>query len=185
MALTSGRMFRGMISAWTTSCRMPAISRLLWRAEGPCRSMVAAPPQVAAGDIAGDIDWTEDMAVPVKRRVAALRQLQSDYDALQKQFIKERAELQAKYEQQADPLMDKRESIIAGAAAVNKFDVDDSDEPGEPSKGRINGPTVLAVCMRSKNAAGNSRLAVHNQHQQLHHRQQHKTIVYVAAIVRM
>eukprot|EP00879_Flechtneria_rotunda_P029067 GHRR01031329.1.p2 GENE.GHRR01031329.1~~GHRR01031329.1.p2 ORF type:complete len:103 (+),score=44.40 GHRR01031329.1:436-744(+) len=62
---------------------------------------VAAPPQVAAGDIAGDIDWTEDMAVPVKRRVAALRQLQSDYDALQKQFIKERAELQAKYEQQA------------------------------------------------------------------------------------
>eukprot|EP00879_Flechtneria_rotunda_P006760 GHRR01007104.1.p1 GENE.GHRR01007104.1~~GHRR01007104.1.p1 ORF type:complete len:348 (+),score=127.01 GHRR01007104.1:91-1134(+) len=131
MALTSGRMFRGMISAWTTSCRMPAISRLLWRAEGPCRSMVAAPPQVAAGDIAGDIDWTEDMAVPVKRRVAALRQLQSDYDALQKQFIKERAELQAKYEQQADPLMDKRESIIAGAAAVNKFDVDDSDEPDE------------------------------------------------------
>jgi hypothetical protein len=62
---------------------------------------LAPPPAVAAGDIADDIDWTEDMPVPVKRRVAALREVQEDYDKLIKQFIKERAELQAKYEQQA------------------------------------------------------------------------------------
>lgn len=41
------------------------------------------------------------VAVPVKRRVAALREVQSDYDTLIKQFQKERAELQAKYEKQA------------------------------------------------------------------------------------
>jgi hypothetical protein len=62
---------------------------------------LAPPPAVAAGDIAEDIDWTEDMPVPVKRRVAALREVQGDYDKLIKQFIRERAELQAKYEQQA------------------------------------------------------------------------------------
>jgi hypothetical protein len=30
----------------------------------------------AADDLLDDIDWTEDMPVPVKRRVAALRELQ-------------------------------------------------------------------------------------------------------------
>jgi hypothetical protein len=66
-----------------------------------CILQLAPPPAVAAGDIAEDIDWTEDMPVPVKRRVAALREVQGDYDKLIKQFIRERAELQAKYEQQA------------------------------------------------------------------------------------
>jgi hypothetical protein len=52
----------------------------------------------AMGDIFEDIDWTEGMEVPVKRRVAALREVQSDFDQLQKAFIKEQAELEAKYE---------------------------------------------------------------------------------------
>lgn len=65
---------------------------------------LAAPPAAAAGDIADDIDWTEDMPVPVKRRVSALREVQQDYDKLIRQFVRERAELQAKYEQQAGAL---------------------------------------------------------------------------------
>lgn len=48
-----------------------------------------------------DIDWTEDMPVPVKRRVRALKEVQGQYDELMRDFIKERAELQAKYEKAA------------------------------------------------------------------------------------
>lgn len=64
----------------------------------PLQSVRAA---AAAGDIMDDVDWTEDMPVPVKRRVAALREVQKEYDTLMMDFIKERAELQAKYEKQA------------------------------------------------------------------------------------
>lgn len=48
-----------------------------------------------------DIDWTEDMPVPIKRRVRALKEVQTQYDDLMRDFIKERAALQAKYEKAA------------------------------------------------------------------------------------
>jgi hypothetical protein len=48
-----------------------------------------------------DIDWTEDMPVPIKRRVKALKEVQAQYEELMKDFIKERAALQAKYEKAA------------------------------------------------------------------------------------
>ena len=50
------------------------------------------------GDIFEDIDWTEGMEVPVKRRVAALREVQEEADKLQKAFNKEQAELEVKYQ---------------------------------------------------------------------------------------
>uniref|UniRef100_A0A383V5W6 Nucleosome assembly protein n=1 Tax=Tetradesmus obliquus TaxID=3088 RepID=A0A383V5W6_TETOB len=108
----------------------PALSGM-GRALATSRAVLAPPPAVAAGDIAEDIDWTEDMPVPVKRRVAALREVQEDYDKLIKQFIKERAELQAKYEQQAAPMMDKRVRLVAGEEKVGAYDIADSDEPDE------------------------------------------------------
>lgn len=61
-------------------------------------SSQAQPPQAAAGELMEDIDWTEDMPVPIKRRVAALREVQGEYDTLLKEFVRERADLQAKYE---------------------------------------------------------------------------------------
>lgn len=67
---------------------------------------VSPPLHAAAGDFADDvIDWTEDMPVPVKRRVAALREVQQEYDNLMQQFVKERAELLAKYQTQAGGLL--------------------------------------------------------------------------------
>lgn len=45
-----------------------------------------------------DMDWTDDLPVPVKRRVQALREVQAQYDKLMREFIKERATLAAKYE---------------------------------------------------------------------------------------
>lgn len=41
------------------------------------------------------------MPVPVKRRVRALKEVQGQYDELMRDFIRERAELQAKYEKAA------------------------------------------------------------------------------------
>jgi hypothetical protein len=41
------------------------------------------------------------MPVPIKRRVKALKEVQVQYEELMKDFIKERAALQAKYEQAA------------------------------------------------------------------------------------
>jgi len=72
---------------------------------------VGRPPRAAAGDFVDDvIDWTEDMPVPVKRRVAALREVQKDYDNLMQQFVKERAELLAKYQKQAGGLLCQEQS---------------------------------------------------------------------------
>lgn len=65
----------------------------------PLQSVVVAA--AAAGDMLEDIDWTEDMPVPVQRRVRALKEVQGEYDTLMREFIKERAALQAKYEKAA------------------------------------------------------------------------------------
>ena len=43
-------------------------------------------------------EFVESLAPPVRRRVEALQQLQSQHDELQAAFRKERAELEAKYE---------------------------------------------------------------------------------------
>ncbi|KAF8057726.1 NAP1 [Scenedesmus sp. PABB004] len=91
----------------------------------------AEPASAAAADLADDIDWTEDMPGPVRRRVAALREVQGDYDTLLQAFVRERAELQAKYEKQAAPLLSKRQAIVAGQEAVGAYDVPDSDEADE------------------------------------------------------
>jgi len=47
-----------------------------------------------------DIDWTEDLPTPVRRRVAALREVQTQQDEVNKAFVRERAELEAKYQKQ-------------------------------------------------------------------------------------
>lgn len=64
----------------------------------PSPVVIAAAAAAEAGDILDDIDWTEDMPVPVKRRVRALKEVQQQYDDLMRDFIKERAALMAKYE---------------------------------------------------------------------------------------
>jgi len=75
------------------------------------------------GDIFEDIDWTEGMEVPVKRRVAALREVQEEFDKLQKAFNKEQAELEVKYQKLTSPLQDQRSSIVAGTTEVGAYDI--------------------------------------------------------------
>jgi hypothetical protein len=82
---------------------------------------VGRPPRAAAGDFVDDvIDWTEDMPVPVKRRVAALREVQKDYDNLMQQFVKERAELLAKYQKQAGGLLCQEQSHTTDNSARDR-----------------------------------------------------------------
>lgn len=106
--------------------RHAAAQQQLYRLQ-PLRAADDAAAAALADD--DDIDWTEDMPAPVKRRVAALREVQGEYDALNREFVKERADLQAKYEQRAAPLGTKRAAIVAGGEAVGEYGVADDGEP--------------------------------------------------------
>ncbi|GBF96552.1 hypothetical protein Rsub_09135 [Raphidocelis subcapitata] len=105
---------------------------LVARPTAPLARMVAAAaapvPEAAPVENFDDIDWTEDLPTPVRRRVAALREVQSKQDEIMRGFIQERAELEVKYQKQLAPLLDERAAVVAGKKEVGKFDVPDSDE---------------------------------------------------------
>lgn len=127
MALKLGNTLNSVVSRWSCACRPLPLAPGLGRALSSVQKPVIAAA-AAAGDIMDDIDWTEDMPVPVKRRVRALKEVQGQYDELMRDFIKERAELQAKYEKAAEPLMSKRKGIVGGSEAVSNYDIADSEE---------------------------------------------------------
>lgn len=64
------------------------------------------------------------------RRVAALREIQDSYDTINKDYHKELAALQAKYEEKYAPLYDQRKEVIAGNTKVQTYDIPDDGEGG-------------------------------------------------------
>lgn len=73
-------------------------------------------------------DILADLPTPIRRRVMALREMQQRYDDITVQFIRERSELEAKYQKILSPVEDERAAIVSGAAAVPSFDLPDDEE---------------------------------------------------------
>jgi nucleosome assembly protein 1-like 1 len=61
----------------------------------------------------------------VKRRVDVLKKMNDEREDLMKEYLKERAQLETKYHQLAQPLYEKRKNIIVG-----HVDVDDNERKG-------------------------------------------------------
>lgn len=77
-------------------------------------------------------DPMEDLNVAARRRVLAMKEVQKQYDTLQREYLAELAVLQHKFNQKYAPLYDERRALYSGAKAVeSKFDLEDDGEPDE------------------------------------------------------
>ncbi|KAJ6815911.1 putative nucleosome assembly protein 1,2 [Iris pallida] len=63
-------------------------------------------------------DVLESLAPAVRKRVDALREIQSQHDELEAKFFEERAALEAKYQKLYEPLYTKRYEIVNGIVEV-------------------------------------------------------------------
>ncbi|GKV09971.1 hypothetical protein SLEP1_g21399 [Rubroshorea leprosula] len=70
-------------------------------------------------DLAGQhYDILENLSPNVKKRVEALREIQSQHDELEKKFFEERAALEAKYQKLYEPLYTKRYEVVNGVVEI-------------------------------------------------------------------
>ncbi|GFQ02281.1 nucleosome assembly protein 1 [Phtheirospermum japonicum] len=70
-------------------------------------------------DLAGQHSGIMETLSPiVRKRVEALREIQSEHDELEAKFLEERAALEAKYQKLYDPLYTKRFEIVNGVVEV-------------------------------------------------------------------
>ncbi|GMH03764.1 hypothetical protein Nepgr_005603 [Nepenthes gracilis] len=76
------------------------------------------------------VDVLETLSPKVRKRVDALRELQSKHDELEAKFLEERAALEAKYQKLYEPLYSKRYDIVNGVVEVGVTS-DSAMEPAE------------------------------------------------------
>lgn len=103
-------------------------------------AMVSAPTMELGNELGDDFSGEEDEIPPaIMHRIERLKQLNGDRDEQRKQYLKERAELEAKYHALAQPLYDERKQVVIGerdeeiaereAAGTEKGDPDDFGIP--------------------------------------------------------
>ncbi|XP_057549803.1 nucleosome assembly protein 1;4-like [Amaranthus tricolor] len=84
-------------------------------------------------------DVLESLTPNVRKRVEALRQIQSQHDELEAKFFEERAALEAKYQKLYEPLYSKRYDIVNGVVEVegvtNEAMVEEGEEKAPEEKG--------------------------------------------------
>ncbi|KAJ8442925.1 hypothetical protein Cgig2_022291 [Carnegiea gigantea] len=84
-------------------------------------------------------DVLESLSPNVRKRVEALRNLQSQHDELEANFFEERAALEAKYQKLYEPLYSKRYEIVNGVIEVegltNETTKEEGQEQGSEEKG--------------------------------------------------
>lgn len=72
-------------------------------------------------------DVLESLGPKVRRRVEALREIQSQHDEFEAKFFEERAALEAKYQKLYEPLYIKRYEIVNGVVEVEGVAKEDTD----------------------------------------------------------
>jgi nucleosome assembly protein 1-like 1 len=70
----------------------------------------------------------ETLSPPVRKRVEALREIQSEHDELEAKFFEERAALEAKYQKFYEPLYSKRYQIVNGEIEVEGAPKESTEE---------------------------------------------------------
>ncbi|GAV90833.1 NAP domain-containing protein/NAD_binding_2 domain-containing protein [Cephalotus follicularis] len=84
-------------------------------------------------------DILQTLSPTVRKRVEVLREIQSQYDLLEREFFEERATLEAKYQKLYEPLYSKRYEIVNGIVEVegitNEAAVDQGGDTYTEEKG--------------------------------------------------
>lgn len=70
----------------------------------------------------------ETLSPPVRKRVEALREIQSEHDEIEAKFFEERAALEAKYQKLYEPLYSKRYKIVNGEVEVEGAPKESTEE---------------------------------------------------------
>ncbi|KAJ6840511.1 nucleosome assembly protein 1,4-like [Iris pallida] len=76
-------------------------------------------------------DVMETLTPTVRKRVEALREIQSHHDELEAKFFEERAALEAKYQKLYEPLYTKRYEIVNGVVEVEGAKNENAEEASE------------------------------------------------------
>jgi len=104
-----------------------ALPRLSTRTFASQKPAVAPVPEDEFEE--DEFDTLAGLPSAAKRRVMALKDVQKKYDEVNREYLKELALLQSKYQTQFAPLFDERREVVSGAKAVGKYDIEDDNEP--------------------------------------------------------
>ncbi|GFR47666.1 hypothetical protein Agub_g9410 [Astrephomene gubernaculifera] len=93
------------------------------------------PPEEEEAEFMDDafMDPMDSLAVPQRRRVLAMKDVQKQYDALHRDYQAELAQLQHKYNLKYAPLYDERRELFLGRKPVtDKYELEDDGEKDGP-----------------------------------------------------
>ena len=101
---------------------------------GGLSGLKAAPREESADDDEGDEEpITENLPAYMKLRVDKLKQIHQEREALMKEYLEERASLEAKYEQLSQSFFEQRKQVIEGSMdeEIAQGESSSTDENGE------------------------------------------------------
>uniref|UniRef100_A0ACD5T7Z1 Uncharacterized protein n=1 Tax=Avena sativa TaxID=4498 RepID=A0ACD5T7Z1_AVESA len=97
-------------------------------------NLVESIKNTLQGLAARHTDVLESLEPKVRKRVEALREIQSQHDDLEGKFFEERAALEAKYQKMYEPLYSKRYEVVNGVIEVEGVTKDDAGEAAADQK---------------------------------------------------
>ncbi|KAF3328363.1 nucleosome assembly protein [Carex littledalei] len=87
----------------------------------------------------------ETLSPPVRKRVEALREIQSEHDELEAKFFEERAALEAKYQKFYEPLYSKRYQIVNGEIEIEGAPKESTEETPADEQAPVSATTENGV----------------------------------------
>ncbi|KAG8086228.1 hypothetical protein GUJ93_ZPchr0010g9174 [Zizania palustris] len=94
-------------------------------------NLVESIKNTLQGLAARHADVLESLEPKVRKRVEALREIQSQHDDLEAKFFEERAALEAKYQKMYEPMYSKRHEIVNGVVEVDGVTKGADETPAE------------------------------------------------------
>lgn len=94
-------------------------------------------------------DILENLTPVVRKRVQALKEIQSHHDELESKFFEERATLEAKYQKLYEPLYTKRYEIINGIVEADGVKSENASEQEEGQEKETGVPEFWLTAMRT------------------------------------
>ncbi|KAI5019773.1 hypothetical protein ZWY2020_044661 [Hordeum vulgare] len=112
-------------------------------------NLVESIKNTLQGLAARHTDVLESLEPKVRKRVEALREIQSQHDEFEAKFFEERAALEAKYQKMYEPLYSKRHDVVNGVVEVEGVTKDVSGEAAADQKEEVGVPDFWLNAMKN------------------------------------
>jgi len=110
-------------------------AKMLLEQAGGNEGLAAALQGKLAEVIGSSSGFVESLPKPVRRRIAALQDLQEEHSELEEEYRKERAALEAKYRELYAPFYEKRRGIVTGEVEPPPKEKEEGEEEAEEEAG--------------------------------------------------